>query len=152
MKCISLVGAILVLSLGIAARSQEQTPGTAQEKTIKKVPIKPTAANSGEEMYGEYCAVCHGKAGKGDGPAASALKTPPADLSALAKGNNGKFPGDHVAAVLRFGAKTPAHGSQDMPVWGPLFSLLDGRTTANDAAVQLRITNLTKYIESLQSK
>jgi mono/diheme cytochrome c family protein len=152
MKGISLVGAILLLSLGLAARSQEQTPGTQQKKTIKEVPIKPTAATSGEEMYGEYCAVCHGKAGKGDGPAAAALKQPPADLSALAKGNNGKFPTERVAAALRFGTETPAHGSKDMPVWGPLLGSLQGKTANSDAAIQLRIANLTKYIETLQSK
>jgi mono/diheme cytochrome c family protein len=153
MRWISLVGAILLLSFGFVARSQEPTPGTPQKKTIEKVPIKPTAAHSGEEMYGEYCAVCHGKAGKGDGPAASALKAPPSDLSALAKGNDGKFPSDHVAAILRFGTSVPAHGTSDMPIWGPLFSSLSGKgTSAHYAATQQRIANLTKYIESLQSK
>src|SRR5512137_2588513 len=122
MKRISFVGVILLLSfLGSAVRSQEPTPGTQQKKTIKKVPIKHTSAASGQEMYMSYCAACHGKDGKGDGPAASALKAPPPDLSALAKGNNGKFPSDHFAAVLRFGTPAPAHGTSDMPIWGPLF-------------------------------
>ena len=151
MRWISLVGAILLLSLGLAARSQEPTPGTPQKTTVR-VPIKHTAAESGEEMYREYCAVCHGKAGKGDGPAASELKVPPPDLTVLAKNNNGKFPSDHVAAVLRLGTPAPAHGTSDMPVWGPLFSSLHGRTTATDRLIPMRIANLTKYIKSLQSK
>ncbi len=151
MKWINLAGAILLLSLGLAASAQEQTPGTAQKKVIKKAPMKPTAADSGKEMYMEYCAVCHGKAGKGDGPAASALKASPVDLTTLAKGNNGKFPSDHVAEVLRSGTSVPAHGTSDMPIWGRLLGASSIHGT-NATMVQLRIHNLTEYIESLQSK
>jgi mono/diheme cytochrome c family protein len=152
MKRISLLGVILALSLGLAAWSQEQTAATPQKKTIKKVPIKHTAAGSGEEMYREYCAVCHGKGGKGDGPAASEFKVPTPDLTTLARNNDGKFPAEHVASVLQFGVEAPAHGTSDMPIWGPLFRRLHGSTTAGDPLIQLRIANLTDYIKSLQSK
>jgi mono/diheme cytochrome c family protein len=151
MKRISFLVVILLLSCGLAAWSQEQPAGATQEKTIKKVSIKRTSASSGEEMYVAYCAVCHGKAGQGDGPAASALKAPPADLSTLAKRNNGTFPADHVTSILRFGTETPAHGTADMPIWSGLFRSLDNKAVT-DAAVKLRIFNLTKYIESLQTK
>ena len=120
----------------------------AQEKQVKKEPIQPAPANSGAEMFKQYCAVCHGPTGKGDGPAASALKQPPADLASLAKRHGGKFPDDYVANVLRNGVKAPAHGDAEMPVWGPLFSSMD----QNQALVDLRIANLTKYIKSLQAK
>ncbi len=151
MKRLGLVGVVLVLGFGLAARSQEPASGTAQKKVIKKVPMKTTSAYSGEEMYVEYCAVCHGKDGKGGGPAASEFKVAPSDLTTLAKNNNGKFPSDHVAAVLRFGTSTPAHGTRDMPVWGRLLGSSYSRGT-EPAQVQLRIHNLTEYIESLQSK
>ena len=55
----------------------------AQE--TKKVSIQPTPAASGQSMFNENCAVCHGTAGKGDGPAANALKKRPADLTQLAR-------------------------------------------------------------------
>ena len=45
----------------------------AQDKQGKKEPIKQTAPLSGAGMFKDYCAVCHGKYAKGDGPAASAL-------------------------------------------------------------------------------
>jgi mono/diheme cytochrome c family protein len=122
---------------------------TAQEKPIKKAPIQPTSPASGEEMFKAYCAVCHGKDGKGTGPAASELKTKPANLSTLAKRHGGKFPEDYVATVLRFGVKAPAHGSSDMPTWGPLFSVVSG---SDPAQVNMRITNLIRYIKSLQEK
>jgi len=116
--------------------------------TIKHTTVKPTSAASGKEMYTQYCAVCHGKDGKGGGPAAEALKTPPADLTMLAKNNGGKFPSDHVAAVLR-GEGGPAHGSKDMPVWGPVFWQMSHGSTGE---VHQRVANLTKFIESLQAK
>jgi mono/diheme cytochrome c family protein len=99
-------------------------------------------------MFNSYCAPCHGKGGKGDGPAATALKVPPANLTQLAKKNNGKFPADHVATILRTGV-SGAHGSSDMPVWGPLFASVSGK---DQSLVQMRISNLIHYLESLQEK
>jgi mono/diheme cytochrome c family protein len=127
----------------------------AQKTQIKEQPIRHTSPESGERMYEAYCASCHGKTGDGNGPAASALKTPPADLTTLAKRNHGKFPMDRVVSILRFGAEEPtAHGSSQMPIWGPLFS--DLRSTsmrgAHSPEVSLRISNLARYIESLQKK
>ena len=115
---------------------------------VKKTPVQMTSAASGSEMYAAYCAACHGKDGKGDGPAAAALKTPPSDLTQLAKNNNGKFPADHIANDLR-GGVSGAHGSVDMPVWGPLFSSMSSH---DDSVVQMRISNLVRYLESLQAK
>jgi mono/diheme cytochrome c family protein len=152
MKRMGFYGLVFFAAFALTAWSQEQSAGSSQKKTIEKVPIKHTSAASGQEMYMSYCAACHGKEGKGDGPAASALKEPPPDLTTLAKNNNGKFPAEHVAHILQFGAAAPAHGTKDMPIWGPLFGALHGRTSGNDALIQLRIANLSKYIESLQSK
>ena len=54
-------------------------PANAQP-VVKKTAVSPTSPASGEVMFTTYCAVCHGKAGKGDGPAAAALKKTPANL------------------------------------------------------------------------
>ncbi|HYL11867.1 MAG TPA: cytochrome c [Terriglobales bacterium] len=121
----------------------------AQQKEIKHVPVKPTSAASGEEMYNTYCAVCHGKDGKGGGPAADALKVPPTDLTTLAKKNGGKYPSDHVSAAIQGDLNLPAHGSKEMPIWGNLFWHMSG---GHQSEVQLRVANLNKYIESLQAK
>jgi mono/diheme cytochrome c family protein len=121
--------------------------GIAQQKEIKHVPVKPTSAASGQEMYNAYCAVCHGKDGRGTGPAAEALKVRPTDLTTLGRNNGGKYPADHVSAAIRGDVNLPAHGSKDMPVWGQLFlSLSEGHRSE----VQLRVANLNKHIESLQ--
>ena len=78
---------------------------------IKQVPVRPTSPASGKQMYTTYCAVCHGVDGKGNGPAAAALKDPPTNLVQLSRDNGGKFPDTHIYSVLQFGMENPAHGS-----------------------------------------
>jgi hypothetical protein len=79
----------------------------------------------GDFMFRQYCAACHGVDAKGYGPARAALKIPAADLTTLAKRHGGKFPYEYVTGVLRFGPGKRAHGSADMPTWGPVFEYLD---------------------------
>jgi mono/diheme cytochrome c family protein len=136
------MGAVLLS----AAFAVAQQAGTTQ---IKHVPVKATNAASGQEMYASYCAVCHGANATGNGPAQSALKIPATDLTTLAQKNGGKYPGLHVSSVLRGDAELAAHGSKDMPVWGPLFRNM---SQGHDAEVQQRIANINAYIESLQKK
>lgn len=118
----------------------------AQQKKMEKTAVTHSNPASGQEMYKDYCAACHGAAGKGDGPAVEFLKAPPADLTTMAKRNNGQFPADHFAAVLRFGTEAHPHGTSDMPIWGPLF------TKHGKDIVELRIANLRSYVESIQQK
>jgi len=144
MKFISVAAVVAILSaLALGQAAPAQTPA------VKHVPITNAPSNSGKEMYKSYCAVCHGLDGKGSGPAASAMKTSPTDLTTLAQKDGGKYPASHVAAVIRGQAITPSHGSQDMPVWGPLFSSI---SQGHEGQVQQRITNLVSYIETLQAK
>lgn len=141
------LGSLLVASVLLTAGSANLT--IAQDKVIKKTAVQQSDPASGKAMFTSYCAACHGPAGKGDGPAASELKVAPADLTQLAKNNNGKFPADHVRSILDFGAKAPAHGTNDMPVWGTLFRALDQN---DQVKVNLRIRNLVEYIQTLQAK
>jgi cytochrome c len=145
-KLILMFTALIVCACTVAA--QDQTHGQP-EKAIKHVPIKSTSPVSGKDMYTAYCAVCHGTDGKGGGPAASALKIPPTDLTLLSKNNGGKYPALKVAASIRGESALPAHGSKDMPVWGALFWSMSG---GHESEVQQRTANLTQYIESLQAK
>jgi mono/diheme cytochrome c family protein len=98
-------------------------------------------------MFSTYCASCHGATGTGNGPAATALKIPPADLTTLSQKNHGVFPAQHVQAVLQFGVQNPAHGSAVMPVWGDLMLTLH---ESSDDATKLRIFNLTEYLKQIQ--
>lgn len=116
---------------------------------VVTIPANKTTPVSGKQMYGSYCAPCHGVNGKGDGPVGAALKTQPADLSVLARDNGGKFPSAHVISVLQYGAKIPSHGTAEMPVWGPVLGKMD---QANTQERQLRISNLSRYLETIQAK
>jgi mono/diheme cytochrome c family protein len=128
------VCALLALNFGLAVAQNRQA--------------KPsTNLKAGAETYRQYCAVCHGKTGKGDGPAASALKVRPPDLSTLARRHDGKFPNAYLSDVLRNGVNVPAHGTTEMPIWGPLFLALD---SSFQSQFNVRNTNLTNYIKSLQ--
>ncbi|HEV2279659.1 MAG TPA: cytochrome c [Acidobacteriaceae bacterium] len=124
--------------------------GVAQTGTqIKTVPVKQTSPASGKQMYETYCAVCHGADGRGNGPAAVAMKDTPTNLVQLAKQNGGTFPDAHVYTVLQFGTEEAAHGSKDMPVWGTAFRSLD-KGSASSMIEHQRIANLTNYLKSLQ--
>jgi len=133
----------LLLTGAFTSMGQEATP------TVKHTTAPATSPASGKEMFMSYCASCHGKDAKGDGPAASALKQAPADLTALAKQNGGKYPSDKVISVLRGQTKLTAHGDQDMPVWGTVFWKM---SQGHEEEVQMRVANLNRYLESIQEK
>ena len=126
--------------------------GYANQSTIKIViPVTRTSATDGKQMFVAYCAPCHGVDGRGRGPVASELKQQPTNLAFLSKNNGGRFPSNHVAAVLEFGASDPAHGTAAMPIWGRLFDTMDHSTTQSTTA-RLRINNVSRYLETLQTK
>lgn len=101
---------------------------------------------AGRDSYALYCASCHDPGGRGFGVVAPALRTRPPDLTTLAQRSDGVFPRDRVRAALRGTGRSPAaHGSTEMPVWGPLL-----REFESDARVRERIESLITYIESLQ--
>jgi mono/diheme cytochrome c family protein len=68
-------------------------------------------------------------------------------LTSVARRNDGVFPRDRIVAfVTGTGRNVAAHGSADMPVWGPVFRGLD----PSDDRVKQRIDNVITFIESLQ--
>ena len=135
--------AVIAIAAGWTLSAQQTKP------TVKHGEAAITSPNSGKEMFMSYCASCHGKDAKGDGPAATALKQLPANLTQLAKLNGGKYPNDKVTSVLRGQAHLMAHGDQDMPVWGPVFWRM---SQGHEEIVQMRIANLNRYLESIQEK
>jgi mono/diheme cytochrome c family protein len=138
---------VALVAVAVIAGGQESKQDS--QKVIKHVPIKRTSPASGQEMYGTYCAVCHGTDAKGNGPAADALKVPPPDLTGLAKKEGGKYPAMRVSSIIRGDATLPAHGTKEMPVWGALFWNM---SQGHESEVQQRVANLNEYIEGLQAK
>jgi mono/diheme cytochrome c family protein len=139
---------ILVTALlGIAYTATAQD--RSDQSVAKKAAPQTAAVPSGKQMYNQYCASCHGATGVGDGPVAPVLKMRPADLTTLAKRHDRVFPIQYVEDVLRFGKAPTAHGTSDMPTWGPIFQWLDGK---QKSTVDQRIKNLSEYLATLQQK
>lgn len=137
----------LALALGLAALVR--VPADAQGTRPRTLPtVIPSMY--GRDLFDFYCATCHGRDGKGRGPAAAALKAEPADLTGISARNGGTFPRARVTALVTGDSLVPmeAHGSKDMPVWGPIFRAL----SSDEAATRVRIANIVEYLESLQAK
>lgn len=135
---LALTIAVLTLMASGASPQQQEPP--------KKVPDTSTQV-PGAQLFLSYCAPCHGKDAKGNGPSAKALIVSPPDLTTLAKRNNGTFPAEHFANVLKHGINVPAHGSAEMPIWGSTF--VDAKT---HQLVTMRVNDLIHYLESVQAK
>lgn len=114
-----------------------------------KTPRNLIASINGRDLYVAYCASCHGLDGKGHGPAAPALKGPLPDLNTVAKRNNGTFPREEMELMILGGkGARVAHGSEEMPVWGPVF-----RKVEDDRDLGLvRVRRLVEYLISKQVK
>jgi mono/diheme cytochrome c family protein len=134
-----LLGAVLIVALG-AVHAQ---------KRGQKAAVRQPSTASGKETFVKYCASCHGEDGKGNGPAAIALKPPPADLTTLSDRHEGKYPEGYVSALVKFGRSLAAHGSLDMPVWGSRFKEID---PVHDPTGQQHVDDVVAYIRSLQAK
>ena len=144
LKNLFLAGLAAVVVAGVAYANQSTA------KTVI-IPVSKAPLNNGKQMYVNYCAPCHGVEGKGNGPAAAALKKQPTDLAVLSRNHGGKFPSTHIMSVLEFGAANSSHGTAEMPVWGPMLGKMD-TTIAEPNVRVLRISNLSQYVQSLQAK
>ena len=131
--------AVLVISVLVVWAAAAEPAGSGRK----------TRSPSGQQLYANHCAVCHGFDAKGGGAMAPQMKVWPPDLTLLAANNHGTYPALHVNEAIDGEFGKASHGSREMPVWGPVFR--KAATGYGDSA-QLRIDNLVKYIESLQER
>ncbi len=129
---------------GLAGRM----PAQQAKPKLEVEGAREASVTRGVDLYRRYCAVCHGKDGKGGGPAAAALKTGPGGLTGLARAQDGKFPVGGLREWLGGGSSTAAHGSAEMPIWGPVFRAM----SPNESISKLRVDNLVRYLETIQVK
>jgi mono/diheme cytochrome c family protein len=104
----------------------------------------------GASLYVAYCASCHGRSGRGDGPVAEYLKIPPADLTGIASRAKGVFPAYEAGRIIDGRQIVRAHGDAAMPVWGDAFRSLSPEI--GEAEVRARIDALVKYLEAMQPR
>lgn len=107
----------------------------------------PAPAPDGARLYGDYCAVCHGSTGAGDGPLAPGLTVTPPSLRRLAAVNGGLFPTSRVRERID-GRDLPLfHGTSDMPIWGEVFKVLGPH---GERRVRERLDRLIEHLQTLQ--
>jgi mono/diheme cytochrome c family protein len=127
---------ILVLCSGMiiagfpkAVQSYEESdweaPPEAAERT-NPVPKDEASIERGKQLYQKHCAICHGTAGRGDGPGAGRLNPKPTDLTKVA----GRHSDGDIAWKI-------AKGRGPMPGW-------EKKLSEND------IWDLTNFTQSLK--
>lgn len=127
-------------------------------------PAVAQTPDPGRMEYENQCSVCHGAAGKGNGPLAEVLKVRPSDLTVLQKGNNGVLPSRQIYDIIDGRKFVSAHGGREiggreMPIWNKrladqaIFFLGPAATKKQiQAFVDERIRALIGYIAKLQEK
>jgi mono/diheme cytochrome c family protein len=134
------IGCALFAALSSVLFAQKQAAVPADSKLIESL--------DGADLFLAYCASCHGKDGKGHGPAAPSLTKTPADLTKISARNGGTYPLLKVQQMIGGqSAIVVSHGNREMPVWGPIFS----QVARDQDFGTLRIYNVAKYLESIQS-
>ncbi len=77
-RILGIVGVALVCGVAWAGAVEWKAPASA--KATKNPVDKVAGVKLGEALFRENCVICHGKAGKGDGEAAAAMKPRPKSL------------------------------------------------------------------------
>jgi mono/diheme cytochrome c family protein len=110
----------------------------------------PPRAVSGKLLYERHCASCHGIEARGDGPAAEALDSRPADLTRLQARLSSAYSMGELMRAIDGRRTIRAHGTSAMPVWGRLFEeeLEDDPHTRR--VTLLRLQALAEYLQTIQ--
>jgi mono/diheme cytochrome c family protein len=136
------------LGIGLVLMCASVVVAAQHEPASSSGPALVPRSLVGSTSFDLYCASCHGRGGTGDGPVASELRIRPADLTQIARRHNGVFPHEEVRAFIDGTNRQPAaHGSSEMPVWGPTFRGLE----TSDVRIRVRLDNLVAFIESIQA-
>jgi len=139
------VSAAAVAGTGAKAQTGSQSTQKPPDSEKQRTLIRSV---EGSDLYRAYCASCHGKNGKGDGPVAPVLKATVPDLTMITNNNGGTFPVARVRRIIKGEGIIASHGSREMPVWGPIFSQVEVDVDRGP----VRLENLVKYLESIQGK
>lgn len=137
---------VLCVTLLLAATPPAQEVELKSQKDQQATRLIPSL--EGADMYRAYCAPCHGADGKGGGPVAPALNSRVPDLTMISKRNGGIFPAKLIEHIISGDEVIIAHGSREMPIWGPIFHQIESDRDFGN----VRLRNLTKYLETIQAK
>jgi len=140
---------LLAFLAALGALAALSMPRDDKAKTQKETQLERLIPSlKGPELFHAYCASCHGPDAKGDGPVASALNSKVPDLTTIAKRNGGVFPDAKVRSIIAGDEALAAHGSREMPIWGPIFHQIERDRDYG----HVRMQNLVEYLQSIQQK
>ena len=134
----------MVVAMAIAACASE-----ASDRQPSAAP-DPVLADLGESVFLRHCAVCHGESGRGDGPAAGALRVAPADLTRIATRRGGSFPEGEIARFVDGRFTVVAHGTREMPIWGQRLGEQIPDAGVSEEVVRGQISVVVEYLKSIQ--
>jgi mono/diheme cytochrome c family protein len=113
----------------------------------------------GAADYKSFCAACHGKDARGNGPVAVELKTAPPSLRKLAARRHGVFDVNEIVKIIDGRDMPRAHGTPEMPIWGSLFRLvaeasgiLTSDIEGSEKDAQKHMVAVAKYLKTIQEK
>ena len=129
-----------------AAGSPNVAGGVSTDEAARKL---EAARERGGLLYRIRCAACHGVEARGDGPLATDLTTPPADLTRLRRSDEAEFPATRLRVAMDGRQEVRGHGSREMPVWGLAFQE-EGRVGSQEAEVRDQIDDLLAFLETIQ--
>ncbi len=155
LSCLTSVVALLLMVCSPAHAAQDAetvTPEPVADEAEPDMTYDPDSALEKGKISGAYeyyrlCAVCHGEEARGDGPMARMLKTPPPDLTVLARNNAGHFPFLRVLEMIDGRNMVEVHGNREMPVWGQLLTRDYDQFVARAIELELLL-----HLNSLQVK
>ena len=103
----------------------------------------------GKLLYRIHCQNCHGETSMGDGPMAKLLTVQPADLTSIARRNDGNFPTDQIRQAIDGRTEIRVHGMREMPVWGLTLQQAD-RDSDQEEEIRARIDDLVAHLKTIQ--
>ena len=135
---------------------------------VLSLPAWAEEIGQGRAAYLQNCAACHGIDGNGAGPASVRFKRKPADLTILAKRNNGVYSPEAVYDMIDGRKAVRSHRESEMPIWGcrqapsakrpsraskvkELDSLLD-LSCDSESAIRERIESIVDYLGRIQAR
>jgi mono/diheme cytochrome c family protein len=147
--------ALLIAAVALTAAPAEETDGP--EYSVVRVPVSKNQvwvlrSANGPEIYGEFCAECHGANGHGNPIAAVALGAPVPNLTELEDPDKpGQFAKAYVKHVLDSRCDSVHHktttGAQTMPCWRQIMR----RALKSDAHATIATASLVNHLESFQN-
>jgi mono/diheme cytochrome c family protein len=148
-KRVGLAVVLAGLVVGLAACPEPAEP----ERADRTAAAPAGEGGPGRILYITYCQSCHGLAGRGDGPAAASLRTPPPDLTLLWKRYGTPLDRERLVEYIDGRWLVDAHGRGEMIVWGREFFEDAPSTTPNlEGTKRHLIQVLAGYLETLQTE